>query len=238
VALATGAHVVSGLGGLAVFLYGWVPTLSGVAVSVSPIGRGSLRRTLRFGLVAALLMVGLDVWGAYGSDFLRPQWAYRGGEFRELVDETAASRSSWIATGGAWLAGDLEEAGEMRTSYPREHPRSLAAAGLTEFGLVLLALAMPVIVLAVGWWIRRHVRFDLPSHEMAVRVGVGWLISGALVLGVVGAASHQQLRALFRGGSLGSVLVPFVLLFLVGVVASWLVAGWERNATEEVDREF
>jgi len=224
----------AGLGALAGALYGWVPLLVGVAVAIMPTGRASVRRGLKVAAFAGLLMLVLDLAGAYQEGPKATAEAVVGEELRAMGVYTGVGNASWVQTAVRWRRGELVGAQTSGPPYPPGHPRVVAVVALTEFGLLLLCLATTGAVLGVSSWYGRHTRFDSRANETGARIATAWLVSGGIVFMALELLGKQRFRVLFEDSTLPTLLLPFLPFLALGLLG--FVAAARVPAHDAIER--
>ena len=222
-----GRHLLAGYGwrfSLAVLpsaLYAMGPLLAGVAISILEGGHRTAREAIKLGMVVVVGMLVMDLLTPPDLPRQDLSRALIRGEASAVLDGSLNVDKSWISVMREWSSDRLDLGDGFTSSVARttDGDRNRVTQALGEGFFLLTVFAVLGMVLAAGRWIRGHVTFDRPGDRRAAHVVVAWLLAPLVVSLTIGWFDKQAYRANFEGASVWWVAFPFVVVFLLGVIA-------------------
>lgn len=210
-------------------LYGWVPAIAGIAISVSQSDHLVRRKGIEIGLAAAVLMVVLDIWSSFLASAVQPSAALFPNASIGLTNASQAASLSWVRVLIEGVRGDLSGFRELVLTYDVGNTRLRVAQAVTQASQLLAVYASIGFVIAASSWTRAHVVFRKPQDASAFQVVIAWLVAPLVVEITNRLSADQRFRVLFKGVALWRPAVPHLVVLLAGLAAWWYTARYRES---------
>ena len=199
-------------------LFRFLPVLVGIAVGTAGLlGRRGVRTAAGVVLAAMVAMAVINAWVEPHVDSAASVAARRAPATWPLPSDTL-EESVWqvssLRAGIALLRGDITGTGEIRRTYPMDHPRGVAAQTIVDISTFLLPFITVGVMLGIVAWVRGRVTFRRARDEVVGRWVAAWIMAPVVWNFVLEHSNDTQFRMLFRAAPLWSPLVPYVPFLL------------------------
>ena len=207
-------------------VYGWLPALAAIAISIQGADSRITRTGLPVAIAAVAIMLLLDVTQSVGVDPTQSFALFPDASIGTTAQASGLASFSWVRTLVSWASGDLPGTALVRTDYDLADPRFRAAYAITESSRLLMVLACVGFVVAAISWVHAHVVFKRSQDARAFYIALAWLVAPVIVGLTRQVVREQHFRVLFRGAALWRPLIPSLLALALGVFLWWYTARY------------